>query len=84
MTERRRSTDREHSTEDDFVTSRFCDERDGAMKERIDKMESLVERLGEDTKKSNTQHAVIMGVIVFIGAVAGLVLQYVAVIHGMK
>jgi tetrahydromethanopterin S-methyltransferase subunit G len=78
-----RSDDPEY-IEDNFVRIRFCDERDNAMKDRMNKMESLVERLGEDTRKSNKQLAVIMGVIVFVGAVAGLILQYVAIIHHVK
>jgi hypothetical protein len=82
--ERRRSSDREHSLEDDFVTSRFCDERDGSMKERMNKIEVSVESLQKSVTKILIQYASIMAVIVFVGAVAGLVMQYMAIHAGVK
>lgn len=67
--------------EDHFVGIKFCEGRHADMNRRLDSMESLVERLGDDTRKNNKQLAIIMSIVVFVGTVAGLVLQYFAIIH---
>ena len=77
----RRHDDPEY-IEDHFVRVTFCDERDRAMKNRMDKMEDSVKEIVKDQKKSNWQLAMIMGAIVFIGTAGGLIMEYVALIHG--
>ena len=75
----RRHDDPEY-IEDHFVRVTFCDERDRAMKNRMDKMELSVDRLVEQTNKSNTKLAVILGILMFIGTAAGILAQYIAII----
>jgi phage-related minor tail protein len=72
MDERRR----EHDLEEDYVTFRFCDERDTAMKQRMSTLEESVKGLTVAYQKAVTQIAGIVGGLTFLGIVAGLLLQY--------
>ena len=84
MNYRRRVSDREEFLEDAPVTTTFCNERSGDLKRRMESMEETLKGIREENKKNSTQLAVIMGIIVFIGTVAGLAMQYFAIIHGAK
>ena len=84
MNYQRRSSDREFNLEENFVTSKFCDERDGATKDRMTKLENSVDSIIKTVQKANMQLAAVMGGITLIGVLAGLILQYVAIQHGVK
>jgi hypothetical protein len=84
MNYQRRASDKEFDLEESYVTNRFCDERDRAMRERMEKNEDSVKSLREGFQKLAIQLGTILGGITLLGIIANLLLQYLAINHGVK
>jgi hypothetical protein len=70
--------------EDHYVNSKFCEQTHKDMERRMGVLESSNKDLVEQTNKSNTKLAIILGVMTFLAAAAGILAQYLAILPIIK
>jgi hypothetical protein len=69
--------------EDHYVTIRECEIREGTMSERVSALEGAVGEIRKAVQKNSSQLYTIVGGITFLGIIASLILQYIAITHGV-
>ena len=69
--------------EDHYVTIRECEAKDKSMSERVSALEASFEKMRETVQKNSVQLYTIVGSITFLGILAGLIMQYIAITHGV-